>query len=121
MYVDRREKAEQFILKVINGDIEGAKQIIKELREFYEYLEMDLKYQMEIIALFDFPIEKEVEICIHEDSIILVYDTLYTYNNEEIKGERMFYLWDIDSLKYLRELLVYLKCKIGKCYDCRNR
>ncbi|MHA1271394.1 MAG: hypothetical protein ACTSPY_16490 [Candidatus Helarchaeota archaeon] len=118
MFIDRYMKAKE-IMKYINlKNFKKAEQLINELYESHELDELDPNTILNISALFDFPIDKEIEICIHKDSIILIYETPYFYEGKPIKGNRMFFFWDFESMNILPELLTYLKCRPKKCPDC---
>lgn len=118
MFIDRQIKVDKIINRLLSGNLKGIEKLFDELNESYQLDELNSETLNSISAFLDFPIDKKVEICIHEDSIVLRYETPYYYEGKTIKGQRLIFFWDMDGIKYLRFLLIYLNCQIKKCEDC---
>jgi hypothetical protein len=121
MFIDRQLKVDRIISRILSRNLENIEKLFAELNEFYQLDEFDSKTINNISAFLDFPIDKTVDICIHNDCIVLRYETPYYYRGKPIKGQRMIFFWDKDGIKYLRFLLVYLNCHIKKCDDCLRK
>ena len=120
MFIDRKIKVDTIIKKILSNDLDNIENLFEDLYDSYDLHELDPNTIYSLSALFDFPIDKIIDVCIHNDAIVLSYDTPYTIDDKPIKAQRMFFFWDHDNLQILPDLLVYLRCRLHKCPDCQK-
>jgi len=100
-------------------DILDAK--IEELNADYDITNFNEKEIVSLMVMFDFPIDKDIVICFHEDSVVLCYDSGYYHEGKLVQGERMFFYHDFTGMRYLKLLLLYIKTIPGKCSSCSSK
>ncbi|NHI91620.1 MAG: hypothetical protein EAX96_03885 [Candidatus Lokiarchaeota archaeon] len=118
MFEERNNKIDKIFQAIFSKKFDEVKEKIKDLNKDYDINNFNSTEITSLTTMFDFPIEKEIKICFHEDSVVLCYDSGYFYQGERIEGERMFFYNDIISMKYLKLLLIYINAKVGNCSSC---
>lgn len=116
------EKRNKIISDIFNaiysGNFDTIDEKIFELNKDYDINNFDQEEIVSLMVMFDFPIDKDIKVCFHEDSVVLCYNSGYYYQGEQIQGERMFFYNDVIGMRYLKLLLVYANTQTGKCSSC---
>ena len=121
LFEERKKKIIDVFSRILTGNYQEAGNKLNDLNENYNTSSIDTQFINNLICVFDFPVDKEMKICFHSDSVVLCYNSGYYYQGEEIIGERMFFYYDTIGMEYLKNLLIYVKCSVGKCSSCINQ
>ena len=118
MSIERNQKVLEIFHLIKAGKINEANEKVKLLNENYDISTLSSSQINELTTMFEFPFNKKVSICIHDDSIVLSYPSGYYHEGKEITGVRMFFYYDAMGMIYLEKLLTYLKVSVAPCSDC---
>ena len=120
MFEKRNMIISEIFSSINSRKLDDIEEKIKELNADYDITNFNEKEIVSLMVMFDFPIDKEIVICFHEDSVVLSYDSGYFHEGKPVQGERMFFYHDFTGMRYLKLLLLYINTKTGKCSSCAS-
>lgn len=120
MFVERSKIISEIFSAIYSKKFDNLSKKINELNRVYDINKFESNQITSLMTMFDFPVDKDIVICFHSDSVVLCYDSGYYYEGEKIQGERMFFYHDFIGMRYLKLLLLYIKTEAGKCSSCAS-